>query len=254
MKKILTIAIAVMMIAVMSVSVFAAEKTDTITVDFDTAVEGTHFTVAGLKDGLQVKSADGVTQQQYGVKPSGAAADAYIATTINVPADGASVRVDVKYSTNTDTNRWFAVKLDDHGEQMFGGEASGSWVATLVATTSYTDVAKGEHVVKLCPTSDFGSEAHAKAANILEYTITITYNEEETTTAAPDDTTTAAPDDTTAAPDDTTVAPDDTTTAPDNTPDTTPDEEDKAPQTGIVTAILVAAAAFSSAYIVSKKH
>lgn len=233
MKKILTIAIAVMMIAVMSVSVFAAEKTDTITVDFDTADEGTDFTVAGLKDGLQTKSADGVTQKQYGVKPSGAAADAYIATTINVPADGATVKVDVKYSTNTDTNRYFALKLDASEEKIFGGEASGSWVATLDASATYTDVAKGEHVVKLCPTSDFGSDAHKKAANILEYTITITYNEEEETTTA---------------------APDDTTTAPDNTPDTKPDEEDKAPQTGIVTAILVAAAAFSSAYIVSKKH
>lgn len=242
MKKILTIAIAVMMIAVMSVSVFAAEKTETITVDFDTAVEGTDYTVSGLNDGLQEKTSGDVTQKQYGVKPSGEPADAYIATTINVPADGASVRVDVKYSTSTDTNRYFAVKLDVDEETIFGGAASGSWVDTLDATVTYTDVAKGEHVVKLCPTSDFGSDDHKKAANILEYTITITYNEE-------DETTTAEPEGTTEAPEETTA---DTTETPDNGGNTSTD--DKAPQTGIVTAILTVAALASSAYIVSKKH
>lgn len=255
MKKILTIAIAVMMIAVMSVSVFAA---DSGTIYVKDLVSGTDYADLGNM-GLQGVGGDKGEEAQANGGCLGLGAEkkdgvpvstAHITFTVNAEKAG-TYNLVVRYAAKKSEgkNRCFDISVNGGEKKTFENLGGADWATYYDATVENVHLNAGTNSVKLTNVEGFDDNTY-KAINVLSLTYTLVTAdpvEEETTTAAPDETTTAAPDDTT-------VAPDDTTTAPDNTPDTKPDEEDKAPQTGIVTAILVAAAAFSSAYIVSKKH
>lgn len=248
MKKILTIAIAVMMIAVMSVSVFAADSGTIYVKDLvkDTDYEGLSNMNLQTGKGEEADDKGGV----LGLSPA-AEATAHVTFTVNAEKAGTytlAIRYAAKKADNQ--NRCFDVSVNGGEKKTFENLGGSDWNTYFDATIENVHLNKGANTVKLTNVDGFDNSVY-KAVNVLSLTYTLVEADtDETTTAAPDETTTADPDETTtAAPEGTTA---DTTETPNNGGNTSTD--DKAPQTGIVTAILTVAALASSAYIVSKKH
>ncbi len=181
MKKIFTLALAIVMIAVSSVVVFAADPTvETIEVDFTTDAVGTDYTIGtGFHDPLQDKS--GV--MQYGMKPKDNSSDpaviaeTYIAKEITVGENCTGIEVVVHYTTNGDTNRYCEVMIDDADAKRLGGEKgaeSTSWTDIIDESATYGAVAAGAHTVKIIAASDFNGST-VKGVNVTGFTIKLTY-------------------------------------------------------------------------------
>lgn len=253
MKKILTIAIAVMMIAVMSVSVFAA---DSGTIYVKDLVSGTDY--EGLSNmnlqtgkGEEADAKGGV----LGLSPA-AEATAHVTFTVNAEKAGTYTLV-VRYAAKKadNQNRCFDVSVNGGEKKTFENLGGSDWNTYFDATIENVHLNAGANTVKLTNVDGFDNNTY-KAVNVLSLTYTLV--EADPTPDTGDntpDTGDTTPDTGDTTPDTGDNTPDTGDTTPDTnpTPDT-PSTDDKAPQTGVAVAILSAVAALSGAYIVSKKH
>ncbi len=287
MKKFLTVAIAVMMIAVMSVfvsvSVFATDTTK-ITIDAEQLAIGVAEGHTLSDPAVQTKG----EIKQVGVKATDktpeAAANAYFEVPVTVDADCTAIVIKVTYHGNDDA-RYFAIRwngaivADDVGGDNEGN--GGNYQTAFYEETVVENVVAGEYTVGVACPSGFGAGTISKTANISEIELTLTYAERTPETEAPE---TEAPE--TEAPE--TEAPE--TEAPEteapeteapeteapeteapeteapeteapeteapetDAPVDDPEEDEEATQTGFITAALMVVAVGSGAYIVSKKR
>ncbi len=232
MKKILTIAIAVMMIAVMSVSVFAADTGKIYAKDL---VSGTDYDALGnmsLQTGKGTEADEnggvlGLGPQDNG---DGTFSDAFISFPVEVETAG-DYDVIVRYAAKgkEGQNRCFVISVDGEEVETFENLNTGDWGVYALATIN-VHLDAGEHTVTLTNVENFDNSTY-KAINVL-------YLEWNLTEA-----------DVVETPDEPTETPDE----PTETPDEPAEEEENAPQTGVAAAILSVVAVLSGAYIV-KKH
>ena len=239
MKKILTIAIAVMMIAVMSVSVFAADTGKIYAKDL---VSGTDYDALGemsLQAGKGTEADENGGVLGLGPVDNGddTFSDAFISFPVEVETAG-DYDVIVRYAAKAKEgqNRCFVISVDGEEVETFENLNTGDWGVYALATIN-VHLDAGEHTVTLTNVENFDNSTY-KAINVL-------YLEWNLTEADVVET----PDEPTETPDEPTETPEE----PAETPDEPAEEEENAPQTGVAAAILSVVAVLSGAYIV-KKH
>ncbi len=269
MKKFLTVAIAVMMIAVMSVFVFAADEGKMYAVDSDYFGLGNMSAQFKGNEDDATKGCLGLGPVDYG---DGEFEDAYMNFTFEVDTAGTyliSIRYDCKAKDGQ--TRCADMIVNDGDRIHLDIEQLPDW-NTYAITTEEVELDAGENTITLKNVEGFDNSTY-KAINVdyvawelipaeteapeteapeTEAPETEAPETEAPETEAPE---TEAPE--TEAPE--TEAPE--TEAPETeAPETDPvegdggEDEEDAPQTGFVVAALMVVAIGSGAYIVSKKH
>ncbi len=240
MKKLLTVAIALMLIAVMSVSVFAADEGTILAVDLPIEDFGGLGNMSAQFKGGETDPAKGclgLGPFDYG---DGDFEDAYMDFKFEVDTAGTYI-ITVRYAAKQSEGQIRCADMIVNGGERIALpiENTGDWAVWADAVVEVELVA-GENTVTLKNVENFDNSVY-KAINVD----CVSWELKPVETEAPE---TEAPE--TEAPE--TEAPE--TEAPETEAPEEETPEEDAPQTGFIAAALMVVAIGSGAYIVSRKH